>query len=179
MDSRAPPASRWNGRISITITLTMAISLLVLVSVGSVLSVGVWLAQKNTLDLLSTNANQSVLNTVKRIEQHLVPAVHQTEFVAKRIVQAKIAPDDKQRLGRLLLGALAAARQVEAIIFIDPRLRAVSAGRDRSRGTAEVQVTDYTGDKQIRQRMDAVTEKPAWTPPIWRQRYKKTYLNLR
>ena len=36
--------SRWQGRLSITVTLAAAIGLFVLVTAGSVLAIGVWLA---------------------------------------------------------------------------------------------------------------------------------------
>ena len=62
---------RIQGRVSITITLATAIGLLVFVAAGSVLGVGVWLAQKNTLSLLSTNADQAIGAAVRQIEQHL------------------------------------------------------------------------------------------------------------
>lgn len=71
-----PRLTRWNGRFSITVTLVTAIGLLTLISVGVVLGVGVWLAQKNTFALLSDNAHQSVSAAVSRIEQHLKPAEH-------------------------------------------------------------------------------------------------------
>ncbi len=60
--SRAPGGripARWSGQLSITVTLATAISLLGFVSVGGVLGVGLWLANKNTLALMNANANQS------------------------------------------------------------------------------------------------------------------------
>ena len=78
---------RLQGRVSITITLATAIGLLVFITAGSVLGVGIWLAQKNTFSLLSANADQAINAAVKQIEQHLQPAEHQAEFIAARIEQ--------------------------------------------------------------------------------------------
>ncbi len=77
-------ALRWNGRVSITVTLATAIGLLVLVSVGTVLGVGVWLAQKNTIALLSANAEQSV--TAQHRDAVPVP-------LTSEMVQTVVAPE--------------------------------------------------------------------------------------
>ena len=120
---------RLRGRVSITITLATAIGLLVFIAAGSVLGVGVWLAQKNTFSLLSTNADQAITAAVKQIEQHLRPAEHQAGFIARRIEQGKADPHDKAAFGQLLIGALAAAPQIEAVMFINRDLLAYAAER--------------------------------------------------
>lgn len=169
--------SRWNGRVSITITLATAISLLVLISVGGVLGIGVWIAQKNTIALTSANANQSVENTVAQIRQHLIPAEQQASFIAKRISKGDIDPNDRKAFGRMLVGALAAARQIEAVIFIDPKLMSYAAGRPDD-DNFNLEAFDYSKDPEVRRRLATATDSPKWTAPIWSDRYKKTYLNL-
>ncbi|MHA1538075.1 MAG: adenylate/guanylate cyclase domain-containing protein [Alphaproteobacteria bacterium] len=171
-------ASRWNGRISITITLASAIGLLVLVSVGTVLGVGVWLAQKNTVALLSANAGQSIDAAVNRVKQHLRPAEYQARFISQRIARGEIDPKDRKAFGRMLVGALAAAPQIEAIIYIGLDLRAFSAGREPKTGRVGVAKIDYTSDPIIRKNMARIRHGSFWGPPIWRQQTKKTYLNL-
>ncbi len=89
---------RMRGRVSITITLATAIGLLVLVTAGSVLGVGVWLAQKNTFSLLSTNADQAIGAAVNQIEQHLRPAEHRAAFIARRIEQDHMDPAELDAL---------------------------------------------------------------------------------
>lgn len=171
-------SSRWNGRVSITITLAAAIGLLVLVSVGTVLGVGLWLAQKNTIALLSANAEQSVTAVVNRIKQHLRPAEYQARFIAERIARGDIDPAMRKQFGRMLIGALAAAPQIEAVIFIDRKLWAFAAGRDRETGKVEINEFDYSRDPIIRKAMAGGLRGLVWGPPIWRQRFKRTYLNL-
>ena len=172
--------SRWNGRVPLTITLATAIGFLVLMTVGTVFGVGVWLAQKNTFDLLSANAHQAVAADVNQIEQHLRPAEHQARFLASRIVKGEIDPADRATFGRMLIGALAAAPQIEAVIFIDPALRGFTAGRDIVRDDIGLNIVDYSPDPAIRQSIkdikDAV-DGPLWGPPVWREQYQKTYLN--
>lgn len=174
---RAPPSERWNGRFSITITLATAISLLVLVSVGSVLGVGVWLAGKNTLALMGQNANQGIANAVGRLEQHLRPAEDQARFIARRIERGDIDPDDRAALGRLLTGALASARQIAAVSFVDTNLVALTAAH-RDGANFELSETDLSRDPQIGKHRSKLAEDPQWVAPLWREEHGKTFFNL-
>jgi class 3 adenylate cyclase len=175
--SLPPAGSRWNGRVPLTITLATAIGFLVLVTAGTVFGVGVWLAQKNTFDLLSANAHQAVTAAVKLIEQHLRPAEHQAQFLASRIEIGDIDPADRDALGRILTSALAAAPQIEAVIFIDPQLQGLTAGRDIVREDVGLNLVDYSSDPVIRQNIVDVMDGPVWGAPVWREQFQKTYLS--
>ena len=176
--SPAPESgTRWNGRVPITITLATAIGFLVLATAGSVFGVGVWLASKNTFDLLGAKAHQTVAADVRQIEQHLRPAEHQTRFLANRIARGEADPANREAFGRMLLGALAAVPQIEAVIFIDPQLQGFTAGRDIVRDNVGLNVVDYSPDPVIRQSIKDVVDGPLWGPPVWREQYGKTYLN--
>lgn len=175
--------SRWNGRFSITVTLVTAIGLLTLISVGVVLGVGVWLAQKNTFALLSDNAHQSVSAAVSRIEQHLRPAEHQAKFLSKRIAAGEIDPTDHKQLGILLTGALAAAPQIETVMFIDNRLQSFYANANPLSGDVTVGVFDYSKDPIVKENIARATLSgdlgtAIWGAAIWRETPKKTYLNV-
>ena len=174
---QASSSGRWNGRFSITITLATAISLLVLVSVGSVLGVGVWLAGKNTLALMSLNANQGLANTVDRIEQHLLPAEDQARFIARQIAKGEIDPNDRAAFGRLLTGALAGVRQIAAVSFVDTGLKSFTAAR-REGDDAEVSEFDLSRDPEIRRNRGMMSGDPQWAAPVWRGRHGKTFFNL-
>ena len=169
---------RIQGRVSITITLATAIGLLVFVTAGSVLGVGVWLAQKNTFSLLSTNADQAVDAAVQQIEQHLRPAEYQAEFIAARIEQGDVDPADTESFDQLLTGALAAAPQIEAVMLIGLDLHGQAAGRNREHNRIDLNNFDYSADPVVRASLEAVGPGRNWGAPIWRDEYKKTYLNL-
>jgi len=169
--------ARWNGRVSIAITLATAIGLLVAVAAGGVLGVGVWLAHKNTFALLSANAHQSISAAANRIRQHLDPAAYQAEFIAELIETGAAHPGDRESFGRLLTGALAAAPQVDAVMFVDTRFRAFLAGRDRRLDRVTLVGVDYSGDPAIRAALRAARDAPKWGPPVWRGNRNKTFLN--
>jgi adenylate cyclase len=175
---RTQPVSRWNGRFTITITLVAAIGLLTLVSVGSVLGVGVWLAQKNTFALLSTNAHQVVSAEVNRIRQHLMPAEYQARFLAQQIEAGNIDPNDRERFGAMLTGALSAAPQIDRVIFIDKELRSFFARNSRQRGKTSLGVFDYSGEAIIEERMAKLRSGTNWGSAVWREDTNKTYLNV-
>jgi class 3 adenylate cyclase len=173
----ADRSRRWDGRFSITVTLTTGICLLVLLSVGTVLGVGVWLAQKNTFELLSQNAHQGIASSEERVRQHLQPAEQQAAFVAARLAEGNPPPGDREAVGRLLLGALAAAPQIQAVMHIDPSYRAVLAGQGGGQ-TVGLFDEDYSGDEEVRARFRQMRDSPSWTAPIWRADTRESYLNL-
>ncbi len=168
---------RFNGRVSITVTLTVAIGLLVLVSVGSVLGVGLWSSQKNTFDLLSRNANLIITSSINRIRQHLQPAVEQTKFIVKLIEQGKLDPANRREMETLFTGALSAAPQISAIVFIDPQLQEFGVGTDPETGKFSAFEEDLSNDPQVAKNMQRRDPYPSWGPPIWQGPVKTTYLN--
>jgi len=183
LTNAAPPSDKagptgWNGRFSITITLVTAIGLLTLISVGGVLGVGVWLAQKNTFALLSDIAHQEVSGAVERIEQHLRPAEYQAVFLAEQLADGKIDPKDSQRLNDLFTGALAAAPQIDSVLFIDNNLQAIFVANGGRHGKVAKGRLDYSKDPEIERRMAAVVSGPNWDRPIWRDSAKRTYISV-
>ncbi len=168
--------ARWNGRLSITVTLATAISLLVLVSVGGVLGVGIWLASKNTLALMGANANQSIANMVDRIERHLLPAEDQARFIAERIKSGEFDPADRTAFGRLLTGGLAGVPQVESISFFYPTLKTFYAARYAG-GRIELGEVDHADDPRYREYLASIPEEPHWVPPYWIKRHEGTYIS--
>lgn len=168
---------QWNGRLSITVTLATAISMLVLISVGSVLFVGVWLAQRNTIDLLSANANQNIAYAVNRVRDHLRPAEYQAEFIANRIVRGDVDPDDLDTFGTLLTGALAATPQITSISYMNADFQSIQAQRLPD-SSIRIRTGDVSDDQQIRDGWNNFTNEPQWSPPTYRDGEDRTFINM-
>ena len=174
----AKSPSVWNGRFSIANTLMLVIGLLIFISVGSVLGIGVWLAQKNTFALLSENAHQGVSAAASSIRQYLEPAKFQTRFLAERIASGEVDARDHQALGLLLSGALSGAEQIDTVMFIDTHLQAFVANYDHSRGKVVKEVVDFKKDSVFQERMGKLKPGISWGSVIWRESTQKTYLEL-
>ncbi len=180
MPSEDPPSrpNRWNGRVSITVTPTTSIFLLVLVSVGSVLWIGLWLAQKNTFSLLSENVHLSITGAVSSVQTHLLPAQHQAAFVARRIESGEVDPNDRRAMEALLTGALAATPQVDAVIRINSEFKALLATRTEVENEVQIVDEDYSRDAVVRRQFLQVDRTPLWTPPIWRKDVAQTFISI-
>ncbi len=144
------------------------------ITVGSVLGISIWTARKNTVSLLGQSAYQVVTSISNRVATHLKPAEFQAKFIADWISRGEIIPDDQSKFGNILIAALAAAPQIEAILYIDTNLQSYGAGR--LDGKTGINTFDYSTDPYIISAMKRVSERAGWGPPIWREKYKKTYL---
>lgn len=168
--------SRWYGNVSITVVIATAIGILVLFAVSIVFGVGVWLAQKNTFDLLSSKANQALAADVNQVEDYLQPAEDQVRFIVDLITRGEIDPNDRSIFGTLLLGTLAAAPQIEAVVFVDRNLVSFGVSRITSSGHAGPTFIDNPDYANINESMQAVSQGPLWLPPIWHDAFQKTYV---
>ena len=167
----------WYGRVPITITLAAAIGSLVLATAVVVFGVGVWLARKNTFDLLSANSQQAIEADVKQLEKHLRPAEYMAEFMAKRIARREFNPSNQDEFGAILIGALSGVPQIEAVMFIDKELQAFIVGRDSLGEEVILNEVDNSQDPIIQENIANVQEGPIWVPPIWRDDGQRAYLS--
>ena len=165
--------------ISLTVTLAVSLGLLVLLSVAVVLFIGLWSAQRNTLSLLSDKASLTIDSAVTRIEQHLMPASDQAGFIARLVATGIIDVGDKEHLKDFLLGAMAAAPQIEIFSFIDTDHQLI--GVLRRDGVATTYTADYRDDKAVRDAITLlrVTRQAEWAEPIWRKILDTTLINFR
>ena len=168
-------AMNWNGRAPITFTLTAVIGLLVFATSGVVSGVAVWLAQKNTFALLSDNANQAVVSDVAQLELHLKPAEFQTQFIADQLNTEKFNSNVAE-LGTILTGALAAAPQIDTILFIDKNSQSISAKRDQPSIPKNFDIVEANRLSDLRNALPIVANGPIWLPPVWSEEFNRTFL---
>ena len=167
----------WYGHVPITTTLVAAIGILVLLAAGIVFGVGVWLAQKNTFDLLSENANQVISADVTQIAHYLKPAEYQAQFIAEMISRDEVDPLDRSTFGTLLTGALAAAPQIESVVFISRNLDSFGVSRITEDGISRLSIMDSPEVVTIQENMKIFAKAPVWLPPVWHDMHKKTYIS--
>ena len=167
-------------RVTLTVTLTTGIGALLVVSVLTVLVIGLWSARENTRALLSVQAGLAISSSIAQIEQHMKPAVDQTNMIADLIADGEIDPGNEDRLSGLLFGALASAPQVKGLVFIDTSHHLFGARRDAA-GELGIYSADYSNDRPVRDAIAAARQRRAaiWGPPVWRAEYRTTLLNLR
>ena len=181
----SPPASARqrlisrHGGVSLSVTLAVSISVLVLIAVVAVLSLGLWSGAQNTMSLLRDSARFIVGATIDDVQKHLDPARHQAVFVEQLIASGRLDPSDRQTLLATLTGALAAAPQVNAFLFVDNDYQGVGVARDN--GAPQNFVEDYSSDASVLAAMKVArtSETAVWGEPVWRREPKATLLNFR
>lgn len=168
---------RWYGHVPITATLVAAIGVLVLLAAGIVFGVGVWLAQKNTFDLLRDNAYQVITADVNQIEHFLKPAEYQARFIADVISRGQIDPFDRSKFATLLMGALAAAPQVESVVFVDRDFDSIGVSRKTRAGISKLNIMESRDMVSSQEDMELFLKEPDWLPPVWHDMHQKTYIS--
>ncbi|HEY7688075.1 MAG TPA: adenylate/guanylate cyclase domain-containing protein [Dongiaceae bacterium] len=108
-------------------------------AIAAVLLVALDISQRNTNELMRQAAELSIDGVVATINHHLQPPRSQVEFLANRLSAGDVPLDDDSRLQDLLLGSLAAAPQITAVVFVRSDLHAVRAGRQRGRYDASAE----------------------------------------
>jgi len=171
------------GGVSLTITLAVSISLLVLIAVVAVLGLGLTSGMRNTMSLLRDKSEIIVSTMVDKVRSHLEPAQSQLEFIASMIAQRRLDPADEDRLMTMMIGSLAAAPQIGAILFVNKELKTMIVARSSGDRRDAVQVfrRDDRGDAIMEQAIASAREAKGatWGEPLWRELAKETMLNLR
>lgn len=86
--------------------------------------------KKNTVDLLGQSAHQTVAAASDKVKAHLKPAEFQAKFIADWLARKEISPDKPLEFEKILIAALAAAPQIEAILFINTKMQSIGAGHE-------------------------------------------------
>ena len=104
----------------------------------------------STSQLVGDLGRTSLTQLADGIESQLQPAADQARFLADLLSRDQVDPTDSQRLQDLLLGSLAAVRQLRAVAYVSVDHRMVWAGQnDNGRGySARVTtMSDETSDE--------------------------------
>jgi adenylate cyclase len=134
-----------------------------------VIGVRFYLAGLSSADQLVKDLGRSGLaQLTATIESQLQPAADQARFLADILSRDQVDPDDNQRLQDLLLGSLAAVRQLRAVAYVGLDRRMVWAGlNDNGRGYS-AQVTQELDEHQVPVILEEAKRRgtPFWAKPV-------------
>jgi len=102
------------------------------------------------------------------IESQLQPASDQAHFLADLLSRDQVDPGDNQRVQDLLLGSLAAVRQLRAVAYVGIDHRVIWAGPNENGRGYGAQVSNVSDDSQIPALLEEARQRggPFWSKPI-------------
>ncbi|MHA1566941.1 MAG: adenylate/guanylate cyclase domain-containing protein [Alphaproteobacteria bacterium] len=175
----APKPHQPRHQASLTLTLAVSIGLLVLVSVGSVLWIGLGTSRRNTLDLLNVQSAMLVGDIEAAIRNHLDPVAEQAEFIHDLVASGALDPADIDHMTATMLGTLAAAPQIMATVYWDTNRQKIIAFRSPDLGMG-TQITDDSQNPAAAQVLaeTANASEPKWGPLRFDDLVGETFVNL-
>ncbi|HEX6119736.1 MAG TPA: hypothetical protein VFZ03_09835, partial [Dongiaceae bacterium] len=122
----------------------------------------------STRDLVDELGRSALAQLTETIESQLQPASDQAAFLADILSRDQVDPQDSQRLKDLLLGSLAAVRQLSAVAYVGLDHRVVWAGPDASGRGYTARVTKMADETQVPALLDEAKRRqsPFWSKPI-------------
>ena len=174
---RDKPAHK-SGRHGIPMSLILLLGLggLVFAAVASVLAIGLWTSQQNTVDLLRDKSQTGVDALVTQVRELLDPKVAEVAFIAKTIEANPSLLDNPAQLAPIMQAAIATQPHALgiAVALTDgrwlrfPRKEKPLIGNWKNFNAVRVGVRD---SEQLKG--------PAWGPPIWNPDLRQTLVNVR
>ena len=157
-------------RVRVPIWLVLVLVLGGMTSVMAlVIGVRFYVAGLSSADELVRDLGRSGLaQLTETIESQLQPASDQARFLADILSRDQVDPDDNQRLQDLLLGSLAAMRQLRAVAYVGLDRRMVWAGlNDNGRGYS-ARVTQEQDERQVPEILEEAKHRraPFWSKPV-------------
>ncbi len=171
------PAGRRFGLLTV---LLVCVGSLVLATVGPIIAVNSATARAIFWQMADRVVVRSVEGLEVALRDHLDPANDLAEFIAENAGSGVVALGEPDKLAEFATGALAAARNVTALVIADAGGSAVWAGRGQL-GAVARKALDVSSnprlaqiDREARGRKDAY-----WGPPVFSRELDATVLNLR
>ncbi len=163
--------------MSLTVTLATSISALLLVAVTSVLVIGLWSGARNTQVLLQKEASLILSGTSDKVKTHLEPARDLVTKLAQLLTDGKLDPAQRNRVIDTFTGSLAAAPQLNSVLYIDDAYQGTGVGRSQA-GFVEI-LRDFSTGQTVHDRFDKVLHagQASWGEPIWLEWLGKTLLS--
>ncbi len=171
-----PTPGRW--RPSVAAALFIGFGGLVFVAATAAFLVAALVAERNTAELVTDTAELYLENMELRIESILDPARQKVEFVAAHLADGRTPLDDDQRIGDILLGALASGADVAGLAFVRPNLQAVYAGLWDGGHEAGVESFLTWPEMRLLMRQGEEAEATVWAEPIYIDFFGTTFMTV-
>lgn len=170
-------AARW--RPTVAAALFVGFGGLVFVAATAAFLVAALVAERNTTELVTDTAELYLENMELRIESILDPARQKVEFVAAHLASGGAPLDDNQRIGDILLGALASGADIAGLAFVRPDLQAVYAGLWEG-GGGETGVESFQNWPEMRllMREGEKAEGTVWAEPLYIDFFSTTFMTV-
>ena len=173
-------ARREKQGVSLATTLAGSMGVLTCFAVGIVLYISWDAGRRNTYDLLNEKSISIVETVETGIRNHLDPAVAQLGFLGRLVDSGALHPNDEERFAATLLGTLAAAPQITAVLYYDRDLQELMAFQDPA-GAIAMERTDQSGSELIRRIAQQLrnAQTAYWGEIVYGGESRDTYVNLR
>jgi class 3 adenylate cyclase len=164
-----PGSKRRRLRLPIWLVLVLALGGMTSI-MAVVIGAGFYVAGLvNTGELVEDLGQSALAQLSATIESQMQPASDQARFLANILSRDQVDPKDSQRLQDLLLGSLAAVRQLRAVAYVGLDHRMVWAGPDdNGRGYSTIVTTHTTDETQVPALLEEArrTGAPFWSQPV-------------
>ncbi len=122
----------------------------------------------STSELVGDLGQASLAQLSETIEYQLQPAYDQARFLADLLSRDQVDPRDSQRLQDVLLGSLAAVRQLRAVAYVGADGRVVWAGSTTDGRGYGTETTTIGDDRQTRDLLEEAQRRrvPFWSDPV-------------
>ena len=159
----------FHSTVRIRVLLAVSIGLLVLVSTGTVLFIGIGATSKNTTELLGEQSMLTLGLIETTVVGELTPAEYSVQSFAERFEAGELDLESPTRIYDSLMGAAAAAPQLDALLIYDNEANRIGIGRDEDGKWWRLPILPEDSDK-IRQLLAEPWEdrKPLWQIPVSR-----------
>ncbi|CCQ72814.1 adenylate/guanylate cyclase domain-containing protein [Magnetospira sp. QH-2] len=162
-------------RLSIRLLVGIGGSLTALFVAAS-LYLGLELARDNTAQWLGGKAEATLNRLTGRVESLLIPVERQARWMARRIAERKLDPDNQDDYLKVAQGALSALPQIAAIVFVSPDEQAIRVERNAE----QIVISPMLKNPQVLRAMRSLqkTGEAQWQPPIYARPLKGVMMSF-
>ena len=175
-----PNADRKPGRWRPTVAAALFVGFgsLVFIAATAAFLVAALVAERNTRELVTDTAELYLENMELRIESILDPARQKVEFVAAHLADGRTPLDDDQRIGDILLGALASGADIAGLAFVRTDLQAVYAGLWDGGHNSGVDSFVNWPEMRLLMRQGEKSDETVWAEPIYMEFFGTTFMTV-